>query len=670
MNNLSYRDHSRRLLALVLMALPQFSVAADEQPVFPTEDDFLAEIPVVLSVTRLAQPRSDAPASITVIDRDMIAASGIKEIPMLLRLVPGFQAGHDSASSLAPRQTPVSYMGYSDAFSRKMQVLIDGRSVYDPMFGGVRWSELGLALEDIERIEVIRGPNAASYGSNSFLGVINIITRDPTLESGTTLLEGGASDGDRQATVRHSHSGGKFSYRLTASRNEDQGFVGLHDKNDTSALAWRSESRLTDRDSLTFNMGVTQGMRQMGDGTASTEINPYHDAFINNNYQQLKWNRRESADREFTLQIYHNYAQLDNSYTSYPGGTLATRNNSDTRTHRWDLEFQRTLRTSDTSRLVWGGEIRRDEAWGPAWYTSNDWKQLQLYRVFANSEWSPSPKWTSNAGLMIESSSASGVAYSPRLALNYHVNTNNTVRGSISRAYRNPSIFEQYAFTTLKVGDLGTPPGTTYLYFYGNGMVRPEVIDAVEFAYIHENPARNLFFDAKTFFMRIGDVLSYPGGGPAVGSLTPVYTYANGGVSSIYGVEFQLKSRLGKKTTASVSYAYAWHDGWYISNLTGPITGDSDGSTPNHTFSFLLDHKFSPRWRAGLFYYYVSELGWFGGTSSDYHVANLRLAHRFRPGSRSPELELIGQNLAGKYFDFRDYAVSDRRYYLGLKIPI
>jgi iron complex outermembrane receptor protein len=146
----------------------------------PTEDVYFTDIPVVLSVTRLAQPKSDAPAAITVIDRSTIEASGIREIPELMRLVPGFQVGHDYGDVLAPEQTPVTYLGYSDQFSRKMQVLVDGRSVYDPMYGGVRWSELGLLLDDIDRIEVIRGPNAASYGSNAFLGVINIITRDPT----------------------------------------------------------------------------------------------------------------------------------------------------------------------------------------------------------------------------------------------------------------------------------------------------------------------------------------------------------------------------------------------------------------------------------------------------------------------------------------------------------
>ena len=669
MHRYKYKECLCHLFGLVLPVLVSFSVAADDHAGFPTEDDFLGEIPVVLSVTRLAQPRSDAPASITIIDRDMIAASGIKEIPMLMRLVPGFQAGHDWGSLLAPRQTPVTYMGYSDALSRKMQVLIDGRSVYDPMYGGVRWTELGLALEDIERIEVIRGPNAASYGSNAFLGAINIVTRDPALESGTEVSVGGFSDGQRHTVARHSNNNGKLNYRLTASYDSDQGFPGLNDSKNTSAIAYRSDTRLNDRDTLTFNFGANQGLRQMGD--APGDLNPDHDAYVNNNYQQLKWSRRKTADSELSLQLYHNYFQVDNRYVAYPLGVGSdTSVNSDNRSHRWDLEFQHTLRTSKNSRLVWGAEARQDEALAPAWFTSTDWKRIQMFRLFANGEWNPIPRWTINSGLMVENSSATGIAYSPRLAANYHLTSTATVRGAISRANRNPSLFEQYAYTTLNIGDLVVPPGTTVLYFYGDGNVRPATIDSVEFAYIYDDNASNLFFDAKAFFMQFRNSIAYPFGGTAPGPIPANYTWYNGGDANIYGLEFQLKKRIGRKTTATASYAYAWHDGWYIADLSGPTTGDSDGTTPNHTFSLVVDHRFSPLWRGGLFYYYVSDFSWFGGSPTSYHIANLRLAHKFRPGSRSAELELIGQNLLGSYHDFDGNAVSDRRYYLGLKMPL
>ncbi|MEQ1662721.1 MAG: TonB-dependent receptor plug domain-containing protein, partial [Thiobacillus sp.] len=137
-----------------------------------TEADFLDDLPVVLSASRLSQPVSDAPAAVSVIDQDMIRASGFRDIPDLLRLVPGFSVAYTRDNSWA-----VGYHGLADAFSRRFQVLVDGRSIYNPAFGSVNWSELPLVIDDIERIEVVRGPNAATYGANAFFAVINIITK-------------------------------------------------------------------------------------------------------------------------------------------------------------------------------------------------------------------------------------------------------------------------------------------------------------------------------------------------------------------------------------------------------------------------------------------------------------------------------------------------------------
>ena len=118
------------------------------------------EMPVVLSATRLKQAVADAPASITIIDRQMISQSGAREIPDLLRLVPGMVVGYEKGWDAF-----VSYHGTSADMARRMQVLIDGRSVFQPSLAFVDWIGLPLELDDIDRIEVVRGPNAAAYGS-------------------------------------------------------------------------------------------------------------------------------------------------------------------------------------------------------------------------------------------------------------------------------------------------------------------------------------------------------------------------------------------------------------------------------------------------------------------------------------------------------------------------
>src|SRR5574340_389555 len=139
---------------------------------YPSEQDYFQDLPVVLSASRLSQPISETPNAITVIDRKMIVASGARNIADLFKLVPSMYVAYENG------HTPiVSYRGITDAYARRMQVLVDGRSIYLPIFGQVDWAELPLDIGDIERIEVIRGPSAASHGSNSVQGVINIFTR-------------------------------------------------------------------------------------------------------------------------------------------------------------------------------------------------------------------------------------------------------------------------------------------------------------------------------------------------------------------------------------------------------------------------------------------------------------------------------------------------------------
>ena len=170
--------------------------------------------PVVLSASRLSQPVNEAPAAITVIDQDMIRASGFRDIPDLFRLVPGFTAAY-----IRDNTWGVGYHGLADAFSRRMQVLIDGRSVYTAGFGEVPWSSLPLSIEDIERIEVVRGPNSATYGSNAFFGVINIITKDATQVPGPGghLSVQAGEQGMAGAMFRYGGGKDDLHYRLTLS---------------------------------------------------------------------------------------------------------------------------------------------------------------------------------------------------------------------------------------------------------------------------------------------------------------------------------------------------------------------------------------------------------------------------------------------------------------------
>src|SRR5579862_4557521 len=163
----------------------------------------------ITSVSKKEQRAEDVPAALFVITQDDIRRSGLRSLPELFRLVPGMQVAQVNSSSWA-----VSARGFNDLFSNKLLVLIDGRTTYVRAFSGTFWDSEDLLLEDIERIEVIRGPGGTAWGANAVNGVINIITKSATDTQGTRV-EMGAGTFDRgQASVRYGGSHGQLSYRL------------------------------------------------------------------------------------------------------------------------------------------------------------------------------------------------------------------------------------------------------------------------------------------------------------------------------------------------------------------------------------------------------------------------------------------------------------------------
>ena len=190
---------------------------------FAADDELFFEMPIVLSANRLEQPVSDAAVSVSVIDRETIEASGARSIPEVLRLVPGIQVGYSGNEfGDEPRYT-IAYHGQAGQFSKQMQVLIDGRSIYDPFFGAIQWKSILVNIDDIERIEVSRGPNLATYGSNSFQAAINIITRTAAEDQGSYVRTNIGNHDIKDLTYRYGNSSGKLDYRITVSTLNDNG---------------------------------------------------------------------------------------------------------------------------------------------------------------------------------------------------------------------------------------------------------------------------------------------------------------------------------------------------------------------------------------------------------------------------------------------------------------
>ena len=206
--------YSKTLYLLALCSVcSQTCWAVDDSESVMTEQDIYGDLPTVTGVSRINQLLSRAPASVSIIDRDMIEASGAQDWTNLFRLVPGMQAYSVNANRYG-----INYHGTGLEFPNHMEVRVDGRSVYEPIFSTVNWNSLAIDLNDIEQIEVIRG-------SNAFMGAINIITREPIQDRGLTVRGNYGSRGTRETFARYNNSVGNFHYRWSAGFQENDGFT-------------------------------------------------------------------------------------------------------------------------------------------------------------------------------------------------------------------------------------------------------------------------------------------------------------------------------------------------------------------------------------------------------------------------------------------------------------
>lgn len=659
------RYRNGRFLALLLAGLCAGPAQGGEETV--SESEFLGEMPVVLTASRLAQPLDEAPAAVTVIDRQMIRDSGAWDLSEVFRLVPGMVVSYHSTRAYTMDST-VSYHGLSDPYARYMQVLIDGRSVYSPLYGGVLWSDLPVALDDIERIEVTRGPNAASYGANSFMGVINIITRHSADSQGTRVsLSTGRSR--EEALARYGGRNGDLSYRMTAGFRNDQGEDQImqqplstvdhwnenkHDDKKIHLFTLRADYLLDAVSELGFQFGYNGGARQEGD--AGNQY-PFWRT-TDNHFAQLNWRRTLDRGGELSVQYYHSYESSYGTYTDNTGST-----NMDVIAQRQDLEVQHTFVPTRDTRLVWGGSVREDTVYAPAFHYPDfpqsaqfdkfKTQSFRLSRLFGNLEWRADPQLVFNVGAMAEDNSYTGTDISPRVAANWHFLPGHTLRMSRSQATRTPTDYEKVrADPFLALGLV-------------KQKLRPERVDSQEIGYLGK--ISGLSVDFRVFRDAFNDLIVENGTSVANGNLNP-------GSATVKGFETQLKWDIGPGTRL----IYALSHG----KVSSP---DQDKQTytnsmPTNNQSLMLTHRFDHAWSASLMGYQVGEVH-FPETDSgpsdnpQYFVSTSRrwdgrVAYRFLEGKENGELALIVQNLAdAQYFEFRhDNQLPGRSAWLNLTL--
>lgn len=651
---------AKTLLALTpgLLLAWHGAVGAEPEHKVASEEMFLSEVPVVLTVTRLAQPKSEAPAAVTVIDREMIRATGARKIADLFRLVPGFQVGYNHGS-----QAIVTYHGLSDEYARRMQVLVDGRSVYDVFIGGVLWTDLPLAIEDIDRIEVIRGPNAAAFGSNSFLGVINIITLHASQAQGISLKLAAGEHHVRDGFVRHGWETSDGAARLTAAYRQDDGFNGLPDSEYVPLATFRGDYRVSAVDSVEVQMGVNGDSNRQGFDDSVTD--PPHDSNITSHYQQLHWRRALDVNQEISVQFFHNYWKNVENYSTKPIdlgalglGVVQVPISMNGVENRYDLEFQHILSPFTDWRFVWGAGTRLDQARSRALLGRDDTLENRIYRLFGNAEWRARPDTVVNAGAMLEKSDLGGTNLSPRLAVNQHLSPNDTVRLAASTATHTPSIVEDKGNSQFYYNNVLLDSS-----ILSRGGLTPETIRSYEVGYLSQIPGSNLSLDFRLYQDRIRNQiteLKIPSADPIDGR---AQDYRNEGQVGVRGAEIQADYRPTRDTRFILNYASMRASASGLSPEANFDAGRYERSVPAFSGSLFAMHRFSSLWEGSLAYYRVDDMYWLGSGdfNKDHGRLDVRLARDVRLDGARGQVALVVQNLGPKYTDFQSYQFFDRR---------
>jgi iron complex outermembrane receptor protein len=408
----------------------------------------------VLSATKSASTLGDAPTAIYVITHDDIVRSGTLTLPGILRLAPNLHVMRGSGNTVISAR---GLSGNPDAqnFSNKLLVLIDGRSVYTPLFSGVYWDMQDVLPEDVERIEVISGPGATLWGANAMNGVINIITRNAGATQGgygTGVLgertyDAGLRYGGRISDTANYRLFAKVNQVFETARNADNGSIRL-------LGGFRVDWNPTAADQLMLEGNLLYGLRGRG-------LSP--DERLQGQNIVTRWNHESASGSKLQVQAYYDHNGRDERSRDGARFTI----------HTFDLDVQHSFALGSVHQIVWGGgaRISRYDIDG----TSSldfvpDKRTLFLANIFVQDSIALTPSLTGIVGLKYEHDPYSGGVLLPNARLAWKPNGSTLLWAAISRAIRSPTPFDRDVVERL---------GST-VFLTGSSSFRSEKLTAYE----------------------------------------------------------------------------------------------------------------------------------------------------------------------------------------------
>ncbi|MEX2137788.1 MAG: TonB-dependent receptor [Pirellulales bacterium] len=580
----------------------------------------------VTTVSRTESSVAKSPAPIYVVTNEMIRRSGARTIPDVLRLVPGVHVARIDSNKWA-----IAIRGFNDRWTNKLLVQIDGRSVYTPSFGGVYWDMQELVLEDIERIEVIRGPGGTVWGANALNGVINIITKHASQTVGTFAEAGGGSEERAFTTARYGAQIGDDAYGRVYGKwfDRDSGLAPIeNDEWHQGRGGFRIDWDPTPCDKVTIQGEAFAG-RSGEFRVLAAETPPFMDI---DSFQRLaggfglmNWIHEIDDDTDWQLRMYYDgYERTMDTDRSY-------REDRDT----WDVDWQFHFRPWERHRFVGGTGYRFSQdhfrnTFGVGFVPSE--RAVDLFSYFLQDEISlVEDRWFLTLGSKFEHNDFTAFEFQPSASLLFTPSPRLSTWASVSRAVRTPSRAED----DLRLRVPLRRPEPSALGIFGDRGVESEDVLAFQVG-ARQQPTDEFFWDATAFYNHYEDVIGLAPGAPIFGPL-PVFPlfFANNRTADSYGFELAASYQATPCWRLTGSYSF-----FVINVEPDPGAVVVEESAPRNQFSILSLYDLGGGWHFDSTFRYVDNLPAFSIPS--YFVTDLRLA--YRPDSRF-ELAFVGRNL-------------------------
>ena len=635
----------RRMLFIapaVLAMLPAPAGAAGAADLTELSIEQLLDVKVT-SAGRKAQKLEDTATAIYVITQEDIRRSGMTTIPELLRRVPGLQVAQINGNTVA-----VSSRGFNQRYSNKLLVMLDGRTLYTPTFSGVFWDAQDVVLEDIERIEVIRGPGGTLWGVNAVNGVINITTKSAAATQGG-MVNAGAGNTERQEVGRYGGKIGETGYYRVYAKNLEQDNFPLasgaqaHDRRNMRSAGFRTDWALPGGDTVMVQGGIHDGN---ADQTLSAaRLSPPATLPLDFTTVQtsgnlsMNWKRTLSATSEWALNFYYDY------YERQGAGVGEKR---DTR----DADFQHRLLLAENHDIVWGLGYRQtsdelNDAFIVSFLPSR--RRDNTVTAFFQDEIALGPgsdrdKVHLILGSKLGHNDYSGFEYQPNLRLRWTVDERQMAWAAVSRAVRIPSrIYSDVQFNVVASPRAGAP-AIALVRIVGSPEVQSEELLAYEAGY-RVRPSERLSLDVAGFYneyrnlMTMEPLMPFVEAGPPA-RLVAAQQFQNKASATTHGLELSASWQPTEKWQLKAAYSWLEMRIRRDANSADNAIEAKAGDAPRHQMQFHAHHALNAQTNLDASLYYVDKLP--NQNIPAYTRLDVRLG--WRP-QRDLELSLGARNL-------------------------